>query len=254
MNERGQANAPRPLSGAAMELLSAHQRANTIPDLTFERGLRRLEDYQRAVAARRTRRLAVTVGAAVALAAAVVLALLGPSLLGRETRPDPQEQAPYQHDGTAPEVPAKKKPANAGTAPTPASTPPSATPYTPTAPEPPPAPSVRPRPPKSSPPRASPPKSSTLAEERRLLQRAWKTLAEGETKEALSSADEHERRFRHGVLANERSAIRVIADCKQGGQDAGLRAAAYLDRTPGALLSSAVREACCDFLPESPTP
>lgn len=108
---------------------------------------------------------------------------------------------------------------------------------------------------RARPPRApdapAPSPASSLDAERELVARAWRSLARGDEAAALSTAAEHRRRFDQGLLAPERDAIEVIARCRRGDPDGPRRAAAFHRAQPRSPLATRVDEACS---PAEPSP
>jgi hypothetical protein len=89
--------------------------------------------------------------------------------------------------------------------------------------------------------------TSSLAEETRILERARKALADNDAGHALALLDEARERFPQGVLRQERAALRVVALCQTGRQQAGKRAAAaFLQTYPRSAHRARVERACTD--------
>lgn len=101
------------------------------------------------------------------------------------------------------------------------------------------APRVRARDPKPD------PKSSSLADERRLIERTHAALGRGEPASALALLRQHEREFQTGIFVEEREALLAIATCTAGQLDDGRVAArAFLASYPHAVLAARVRKSC----------
>lgn len=91
---------------------------------------------------------------------------------------------------------------------------------------------------------AAPADVSDLAAERQLLDRARGGLLQGNAPVALAAIDEHARSFPHGVLSEERDALRVEALVAGGRYDeARASASRFRAAYPGSLLGPAVRDA-----------
>jgi hypothetical protein len=87
-------------------------------------------------------------------------------------------------------------------------------------------------------------RASTLPEERAILDRARAHLLSGEPTAALTALDEHARLFRHGLLAEERDALRVEALVAARRFDPARAAAARFHAAyPGSMLAPAVDDA-----------
>jgi hypothetical protein len=88
-------------------------------------------------------------------------------------------------------------------------------------------------------------RAESLAEETRLLQAAQRELARKNTSAALTLLDEHAARFPRGVLAQERSAARVLALCDLGhSADARRAAEAFIRSAPQSPLVPRLRASC----------
>jgi len=85
---------------------------------------------------------------------------------------------------------------------------------------------------------------SSLAEERSLIASAWLDLSRGDAEQALLDAQDHRRRFPHGVLTPERDAISAIAGCRLARRDAMVEALEFRSRHPASALAAQVRAAC----------
>jgi hypothetical protein len=97
-------------------------------------------------------------------------------------------------------------------------------------------------------PASEPKKSGTSdrsnSEERTLLETARTAMLRGDRAGALEKLEQHEKRFPHGRLAEERDAMRVIALAGVGRSDeARARGAAFAIKYPKSLLLPAVQEA-----------
>ena len=77
-----------------------------------------------------------------------------------------------------------------------------------------------------------------------MIQLTVRALAQGNTAGALAVADEHARRFEHGLLAPERDAVETIARCRRGEGEGPGRAAAFHRAHPGSPLADRVDDAC----------
>ncbi len=248
---------PRPLSGRAKGLLVSYRRGHAVPAPVFVRGAERLLELERLEASRRTRRVIVGVAAVVAVAAVVILSLLAPSFFRSDAPPASHEQAPYDRGGKRP-APTTERLVELGAATqrtesASATAPPVPLP-TPKTPVLAPASTSDGAPLREGTARPRRAAVSTLAEERRVLGAAWDALLQGSPARALEQAEEHRRRFPHGVLHSERGAIEAVADCRLGGSTPGRRAATYLERFPDALLADTVRKGCRQFLEGVPAP
>ncbi|HEY1691103.1 MAG TPA: hypothetical protein VGG39_03025 [Polyangiaceae bacterium] len=86
--------------------------------------------------------------------------------------------------------------------------------------------------------------ASTLAEERAILDRARAHLLSGEPAGALAAVDEHARLFRHGLLSEERDALRVEAlVAARRFEPARAAAARFHAAYPRSMLAPAVDDA-----------
>ncbi len=86
---------------------------------------------------------------------------------------------------------------------------------------------------------------STLSEEATLLERAQRALAAGAPSAALATLAEHERRFPHGTLAEEREAAKVLALCALGRVDeARSLARAFVSASPRSVLVPRLEHSC----------
>ncbi|PCC73595.1 hypothetical protein SAMN02745121_07343 [Nannocystis exedens] len=83
-----------------------------------------------------------------------------------------------------------------------------------------------------------------LAAERRLLEAAQAALQRGATAAALARLDEHGRRFAHGLLADEREVLRVLALCAEHRADEAEAVAQALLRGGPGLFLPRLRGSC----------
>jgi hypothetical protein len=83
-----------------------------------------------------------------------------------------------------------------------------------------------------------------LAEELALLQRAERALRVGETELVLSFVRELERRYPHSTLTEERTAIRIMAECMGGAADSRRQAELFLRDRRASLYTDRVRRVC----------
>ena len=84
-----------------------------------------------------------------------------------------------------------------------------------------------------------------LAREVRLIARAHALEQAGRFDEALRVLDAHERRFPHGALSDERSALRVLSLCGRGPSERGsLERQRFLREAPNSVLWARVKAAC----------
>lgn len=89
--------------------------------------------------------------------------------------------------------------------------------------------------------RRAPSSSSSAEAERSLLDQGRRALREGRARAALSSADEHRRRFPRGRLIEEREALRIRSLDRLGRREASRAAArAFLKRYPTSIHGLAV--------------
>jgi len=95
-------------------------------------------------------------------------------------------------------------------------------------------------------PRAAPSTgAASLAEETRLLNAAQHELAQKHANGALGLLDEHASRFPGGALAEERTALRVLALCDLGRTVEARRAAdVFIKRSPSSPLVPRLRGSC----------
>jgi hypothetical protein len=85
----------------------------------------------------------------------------------------------------------------------------------------------------------------SLADEIAVLERARIALGQDDPQSALRILAEHERRFGHGTLVEERKVLRIVALCS--GSDATLgreEARTFLASHPTAALAARIRSAC----------
>ena len=80
--------------------------------------------------------------------------------------------------------------------------------------------------------------------ERALISKAMSSLRQGSPKAALVSLDEHEKRFPHGALRQEREALRTSSKCHLIPDKREELAEAFLERWPNSLLGKKVKDAC----------
>jgi hypothetical protein len=86
------------------------------------------------------------------------------------------------------------------------------------------------------------PVADTLAQELALLTSAASQLSSGQARGALFALDEHQRRFSHGVLSDERNVARARALCMLHRFDQGRAALARL--ATGTPAAARVKEEC----------
>src|SRR5205807_127438 len=87
-------------------------------------------------------------------------------------------------------------------------------------------------------------RDTDLAAERAIVERARSALARGDGQGALASIAEHERRFAHGQLVEEREVLAVQSLVAAGrGQEAATRGARFRKAFPGSLLLPLVDQA-----------
>lgn len=87
--------------------------------------------------------------------------------------------------------------------------------------------------------------ADTLTEELRALERVRTAISIGRPAQALAELADVERKFPHGMLREEREALRVIALCDAGRTSEGSSAArAFLAAHPRSALADRVRNAC----------
>jgi hypothetical protein len=102
---------------------------------------------------------------------------------------------------------------------------------------------VPPARPVEAPPAPSP--SLGVAEEVRLVSAARGALREHDGARALGALDEHQRRFPRGVLAQESSAVRVLALCEVGREDeARALARTWFASSGNSPLAANLRRSC----------
>lgn len=89
---------------------------------------------------------------------------------------------------------------------------------------------------------AAAPVEDTLSQELVLLTRATSQLSSGQPSAALVALEEHQRRFPHGVLSDERNAAKGRALCKLHRFDEGRAALALL--AAGTPFAARVKEEC----------
>lgn len=208
----------------------------------------------------RRRVLVLGIGAALAVAAAVVLAFtsLDGSTLERQDG-DPSVQAPHagEVDETGGELsfktPAKKNEARANEpAPAPLEANPEVAPDpagVPIVPEPPeeqaePEPPPRPKPRKHT-AKPEPKPEPTLEDELLLFKRAKTAADSGRTNEALSLLDRHAKEFPNGVFRLEAQVVRAEALCAAGRTSAAIKLRdRFVDGHPSHPLASRMRDVC----------
>lgn len=87
--------------------------------------------------------------------------------------------------------------------------------------------------------------ASTLREEAAVIRSARAALGSDSPRRALALANEHAKRFREGLLAEERDAVRIQALCRLARHDeAALARAAFERRHPHSAHDPAIREVC----------
>jgi len=90
---------------------------------------------------------------------------------------------------------------------------------------------------------AKEPPEDSLAAEVALLSRAQAALRGGRPSEALQLTNEHASRFAKPVMAEERAAIELLAQCTSG-EATQARAAAFLRNNPGSPMATRIRTTC----------
>lgn len=89
------------------------------------------------------------------------------------------------------------------------------------------------------------PPTSELHEEAALIRSARAALGSGSPGRALTLANEHAERFREGLLAEERDAVRIQAQCRLARHDeAALARTAFEREHPHSAHDAAIREVC----------
>jgi hypothetical protein len=89
--------------------------------------------------------------------------------------------------------------------------------------------------------------AQALKEEQALIAGAKRTLDAGDASGAMRALAEHARRFPDGILAEERSALRVMALCARGDSGQGqTERADFLARWPRSPHAGRVRSACSE--------
>ncbi|HEX4355003.1 MAG TPA: hypothetical protein VHZ95_18860 [Polyangiales bacterium] len=88
--------------------------------------------------------------------------------------------------------------------------------------------------------------SAELAEELRLLGRASRQLAADAPTAALAQLREHDRRYPRSALAKESRALRVVALCEMGAENASSERDAFLRDEASSPMAARVRNACED--------
>ena len=95
------------------------------------------------------------------------------------------------------------------------------------------------------------PAEDTLSQELVLLTRATSQLSSGQATAALAALDEHQRRFPHGILSDERNAAKGRALCSLHRFDEGRAALALL--ATGTPFAARVKEECDSALSQAST-
>lgn len=111
----------------------------------------------------------------------------------------------------------------------------------------------RPRP-KQAEPEPVPSPSSTLAEEQRMVGKAWSALTEGNPEGAMTIVRAHAEQFPSGVLAPERDAVSAIARCRISPDASTSILAAFRRAHASSPLASRVSKACTGGEKKSPAP
>jgi len=83
-----------------------------------------------------------------------------------------------------------------------------------------------------------------LSAELALIERARQALKNDLPQQALAALDEHRSRFEHGVMTQERVALRALALCSLGDPKGPEEAQRFLTRNPGSPLASHLRSGC----------
>lgn len=83
-----------------------------------------------------------------------------------------------------------------------------------------------------------------LAAELALIERARQALKRGNPQQALTALAEHRTRFEHGVMTQERVALRALALCSLGDPQGKIEAQRFLERNPGSPLAAHLRTGC----------
>lgn len=219
------------------------------------------------------------IGAVVAVAAVTVLWLgLGDRLTADEAEQDPRRDAAamVEHGDASPSTAVERERASTkprARAPEPESVEPPSAPLEPNAPvesdagvpqpetvEPPKPGKSRPRPKQAEPdepdepdePAPSP--ASTLAEEQRLVGKAWSALTEGNPEGAMTVVRTHAEQFPSGMLAPERDAVSAIARCRISPDASASILAAFRRAHASSPLASRVSKACTGGEKKSPAP
>lgn len=89
------------------------------------------------------------------------------------------------------------------------------------------------------------PEDDHLAEELALVSEARRAIARGDAAAARVALDRHASAFPEGLLAEERSALAVLALCAAGEEDRAVASArAFLARYPASVSASRIRASC----------
>jgi hypothetical protein len=105
---------------------------------------------------------------------------------------------------------------------------------------------IAPRPPRPSPSASSEPTKNTLSEEIAQLE-TLRSLASENPAQAVTMADEGQRRFNHGIFEQEREAIAIRSLARTGRMDeAQTRARRFLDRFPKSPFAEKIRQDVLD--------
>lgn len=218
-----------------------------------------------------------TIGAVVAVAAATLLWLgLGDRLTADETERDARRDAAamVEHDDATPNAAVEREAASTRSrvrAPEPELDPvePPSAPLEPNAPVESEAGVAKPesiespesrKPSKSRPrpeqtePEPVPSPSSTLAEEQRMVGKAWSALTAGNPEGAMTIVRAHAKQFPSGVLAPERDAVSAIARCRISPDASTSILAAFRGAHASSPLASRVSKACTGGEKKSPAP
>jgi hypothetical protein len=91
---------------------------------------------------------------------------------------------------------------------------------------------------------AKPSAPDPLAAELALIERARQGLKSGQPNQALAALAEHRAKFEHGVMTQERTALRALALCSLGDAQGKVEAQRFLERNPGSPLATHLRTGC----------
>jgi hypothetical protein len=91
---------------------------------------------------------------------------------------------------------------------------------------------------------AKPSAPDPLAAELALIERARQGLKSGQPNQALAALAEHRAKFEHGVMTQERTALRALALCSLGDAQGKVEAERFLERNPGSPLATHLRTGC----------